>query len=51
MLLNFFCRHYFALATNSGEQFNAFCKLAAWLINVCGNDFDEPQEVTQKLNI
>lgn len=37
-------RHYFALATNSGEQFNTFSTLASWLLNVCGKDFDEPQE-------
>nr|XP_002121351.1 intraflagellar transport protein 57 homolog [Ciona intestinalis] len=37
-------RHYFALVTNSGEQFYVFTALSAWLINVAGHQFDMPQE-------
>ena len=39
-----FSRHYFALATNPGEQFFNFTALCAWLINVAGRHFDIPQE-------
>lgn len=38
-------RHYFALPTNSGEQFFTFTSLAAWLLNLCGRNIDYPQEV------
>ena len=38
-------RHYFALATNPGEQFNYFVCLAAWLLRSCGRKMDQPQEV------
>lgn len=38
------CRHYFALPTNPGEQFYMFCTLAAWLINKTGRPFEQPQE-------
>ncbi|NXG57926.1 IFT57 protein, partial [Hemiprocne comata] len=37
-------RHYFALATNPGEQFFMFCTLAAWLITKAGHPFEQPQE-------
>ncbi|XP_041373379.1 intraflagellar transport protein 57 homolog [Gigantopelta aegis] len=37
-------RHYFAIATNSGEQFYKFSSLAAWLLRVAGKEFDQPQE-------
>ncbi|XP_034039408.1 intraflagellar transport protein 57 homolog [Thalassophryne amazonica] len=41
-------RHYFVsspyLASNPGEQFFMFTILAAWLINVAGRPFTEPQE-------
>lgn len=39
-----FSRHYFAVATNSGEQFFAFTNIVAWLLNKCGKSFDRPQE-------
>ena len=39
-------RHYFAISTNPGEQFYAFTNLAAWLINTCGRNMEQPQEVT-----
>lgn len=38
-------RHYFALSTNSGEQFNAFASIAAWLLQMCGKHVEQPQEV------
>lgn len=42
------CRHYFVsspyLASNPGEQFYMFTIIAAWLINVAGRPFTEPQE-------
>jgi len=38
-------RHYFALATSPGEQFNYFVSLAAWLLRKCGRKIDQPQEV------
>ena len=38
-------RHYFALPTNSGEQFFAFTNLAVWLINLNGKKLEQPQEV------
>ena len=43
------CRHYFALATNPGEQFFAFSNLAVWLLNLMGQKtrLDQPQEVPQ----
>ncbi|XP_063313537.1 intraflagellar transport protein 57 homolog [Pelobates fuscus] len=37
-------RHYFALPTNSGEQFYMFCTIAAWLINKAGRRIEQPQE-------
>ncbi|KAL9965679.1 hypothetical protein ACROYT_G029517 [Oculina patagonica] len=37
-------RHYFALATNPGEQFFTFTSLAAWLLTCCGRNFEQPQE-------
>ncbi|PWA13950.1 hypothetical protein CCH79_00018077 [Gambusia affinis] len=41
-------RHYFVsspyLASNTGEQFYMFTIIAAWLINVAGRRFTEPQE-------
>ncbi len=39
-------RHYFALPTNSGEQFHAFTNLAVWLINLNGKKLEQPQEVS-----
>ncbi|PIO23983.1 hypothetical protein AB205_0135230, partial [Aquarana catesbeiana] len=39
-----FNRLYFALPTNSGEQYFMFCTLAAWLINKAGHHFEQPQE-------
>ena len=39
-----FSRHYFAVATNPGEQFFAFTNIVAWLLNQCGKSFDRPQE-------
>uniref|UniRef100_H2YS58 Intraflagellar transport protein 57 homolog n=1 Tax=Ciona savignyi TaxID=51511 RepID=H2YS58_CIOSA len=39
-----FSKHYFALATNPGEQFFVFTSLSAWLINVAGHQCDMPQE-------
>lgn len=41
-------RHYFALATSPGEQFNYFVSLAAWLLRNCGRKMDQPQEVRDK---
>lgn len=38
-------RHYFAVPTNSGEQFHVFTNLAIWLINLCGCHLEQPQEV------
>lgn len=41
-------RHYFVsspyLASNPGEQFFMFTIIAAWLINMAGKPFTEPQE-------
>jgi len=45
IILDCAVRHYFALATNSGEQFNYFVSLAAWLLRNCGRKIDQPQEV------
>ncbi|NXF34779.1 IFT57 protein, partial [Nyctibius bracteatus] len=42
--LPFLNRHYFALPTNSGEQFFMFWTLAAWLITKAGHPFKQPQE-------
>ncbi|XP_052806204.1 intraflagellar transport protein 57 homolog [Mya arenaria] len=39
-----FSRHYFAIATNSGEQFFMFTSLSAWLLRLAGRDFEQPQE-------
>ena len=39
-----FSRHYFAVPTNSGEQFFAFTNVVAWLLNQCGKSFERPQE-------
>jgi hypothetical protein len=44
-------RHYFAIATNSGEQSHSFITLAAWLIQQAGGHFDKPQEVIHLLFI
>lgn len=43
----FLNRHYFALSTNSDEQFSMFCTLAAWLITKAGHRFEQPQEYDQ----
>ncbi|KAL5019507.1 hypothetical protein ScPMuIL_002399 [Solemya velum] len=37
-------RHYFAIATNPGEQFFMFTSLAAWLLRIAGCPFEQPQE-------
>ncbi|XP_068236735.1 intraflagellar transport protein 57 homolog [Palaemon carinicauda] len=37
-------RHYFAIATNPGEQFYLFTSLAAWLIRKSGRTMEAPQE-------
>ncbi|XP_064617714.1 intraflagellar transport protein 57 homolog [Liolophura sinensis] len=37
-------RHYFAIATNPGEQFFMFTSLAAWLLRKAGKQFEQPQE-------
>lgn len=37
-------KHYFALSTNSGEQFHSFMILSAWLIQQAGGNFDKPGE-------
>ncbi|KAJ7323375.1 Intraflagellar transport protein 57 [Desmophyllum pertusum] len=37
-------RHYFAMATNPGEQFFTFTSLSAWLLTCCGRSFEQPQE-------
>ncbi|XP_067675036.1 intraflagellar transport protein 57 homolog [Haliotis asinina] len=37
-------RHYFAIPTNSGEQFFMFTSLAAWMLRVAGRNFEQPQE-------
>nr|CAG4641905.1 EOG090X0ADS [Eurycercus lamellatus] len=37
-------KHYFAIATNPGEQFYMFVILAAWLIRKGKKPFDTPQE-------
>lgn len=37
-------RHYFAVATNPGEQFYMFTSLAAWLLRTAGKNFEQPQE-------
>lgn len=37
-------RHYFAIATNPGEQFFMFTSLAAWLLRSAGRNFEQPQE-------
>ncbi|KAM7542421.1 hypothetical protein Aperf_G00000008486 [Anoplocephala perfoliata] len=37
-------RLYFAISTNSSDQFNAFVNLAAWLINQSGINIETPQE-------
>ena len=37
-------RHYFAIATNPGEQFYMFAILSAWLIRKGKKSFDTPQE-------
>ncbi|KAF6024433.1 IFT57 [Bugula neritina] len=39
-----FSRHYFAIPTNPGEQFYNFTSLCAWLLRLCGKNFDPPQE-------
>jgi estrogen-related receptor beta like 1 len=40
----FLSRHYFAIATNPGEQFYMFVITAAWLIRKGKKKFDTPQE-------
>ncbi|VVC32770.1 Intra-flagellar transport protein 57 [Cinara cedri] len=37
-------RHYFALQTNSGEQFYMFVSLAIWLLSKLGKNLKQPQE-------
>ena len=37
-------RHYFAMATNAGEQFYMFVIVASWLIRKSGKAFDTPQQ-------
>ncbi|CAG0917706.1 unnamed protein product [Notodromas monacha] len=37
-------RHYFALTSNTGEQFYLFSTLSAWLIRKTGRKFENPQE-------
>ncbi|KAK3887437.1 hypothetical protein Pcinc_008440 [Petrolisthes cinctipes] len=37
-------RHYFAIATNPGEQFYLFTSLSAWLIRKTGRHMEPPQE-------
>jgi hypothetical protein len=44
-IILFYYRHYFAIATNPGEQFYSFTMLAAWLIQQSGTQFDKPEEV------
>ena len=45
-LYNFkYYRHYFAISSNSGEQFFSFITLSAWLIQQAGVNFERPQEV------
>lgn len=39
-------RHYFAVATNPGEQFYAFTSIVTWILNQCGVDAEKPQEVS-----
>lgn len=39
-----FFRHYFAIATNPGEQFYLFTSLSAWLIRKTGRHMEPPQE-------
>ena len=45
LYLTSYFRHYFAVPTNSGEQFHLFTNLAIWLINLCGCHLEQPQEV------
>ncbi|KAA0203684.1 hypothetical protein HAZT_HAZT010552 [Hyalella azteca] len=40
-------RHYFALATSTGEQFYIFVSLAVWLINRNGGNMEQPQETDE----
>ena len=49
-LLYTIVRHYFALPTNSGEQFHVFTNLAVWVINECGKNLEQPQEVVMNYN-
>ncbi|CAL4060380.1 unnamed protein product, partial [Meganyctiphanes norvegica] len=37
-------RHYFAMQTNTGEQFYLFTSLSAWLINKAGRRMNPPEE-------
>lgn len=39
-----FHRLFFALQTNSGEQFYAFTSICAWLLQMSGKHFEQPQE-------
>jgi len=50
VILSCTVRHYFALATSPGEQFNYFVSLAAWLLRSCGRKMDQPQEVCDTPN-
>lgn len=45
LLFSNIVRHYFAVATNPGEQFFTFTSLAAWLFTRCDRNFEQPQEV------
>lgn len=37
-------KHYFALQTNTGEQFFMFTSLSGWLVRKLGRPFEQPQE-------
>ena len=43
-MYRFHSRHYFAIATNPGEQFYMFVITAAWQIRKGKKKFDTPQE-------
>ena len=45
MYVHAYFRHYFALATNPGEQFHYFTNIAVWLLRKCGKNLEQPQEV------
>ena len=44
-------RHYFAVPTNSGEQFHVFANLAVWLLNQCGRKITQPEEVIACIHV